>query len=68
MGPTHHASWPRTKEAKPSRAVCITAQRLQALLHFHPNQRVKGRAAMQVACNRTKGVHPFDFDVPSMEA
>jgi hypothetical protein len=23
---------------------------------------------MQAACNRTKGVHPFDFDVSSMEA
>jgi hypothetical protein len=23
---------------------------------------------MQAACNRTKGAHPFDFDVPSMEA
>jgi hypothetical protein len=23
---------------------------------------------MQAACNRTKGAHPFDFAVPSMEA
>jgi hypothetical protein len=23
---------------------------------------------MQVACNRTKGAHPFDFDASSMEA
>jgi hypothetical protein len=23
---------------------------------------------MQAACNRTKGVHPFDFDASSMEA
>jgi hypothetical protein len=44
----------------------VTAQRLQALLHFHPDQRVKGRTAMQAACDRTKGVHPFDFDASSM--
>jgi hypothetical protein len=46
----------------------VTAQRLQALLHFRPDQRVKGRTAMQAACNRTKGVHPFDFNASSMEA
>jgi hypothetical protein len=48
--------------------VRITAQRLQALLHFRPDQRVKKRTAMQAACNRTKGAHPFDFDASSMEA
>jgi hypothetical protein len=68
LGPTRHASWPRTEEAKPPRAVRVTAQRLQALLHFRPRQRVKGRTAMQVACNRTKGAHPFDFDASSMGA
>jgi hypothetical protein len=57
-----------TEGAKPPRAVRITAQRLQALLHFRPNQQVKGRTAMQAACNRTKGVHPFDFDASSLEA
>jgi hypothetical protein len=46
----------------------VTAQRLQALLHFRLDQRVKGRTAMQAACNRTKGAHPFDFDASSMEA
>jgi hypothetical protein len=46
----------------------VTAQRLQALLHFRPDQRVKGRTAMQAACNHTKGAHPFDFDASSMEA
>jgi hypothetical protein len=45
-----------------------TAQRLQALLHFRPDQRVKGRTAIQVACNRTKGSHPFDSDASSMGA
>jgi hypothetical protein len=68
LGPTHHASWPRTEEAKPSRAERVTAQRLQALLHFCPDQRVKGRTAMQATCNYTKGTHPFDFDASSMEA
>src|SRR5688572_18747263 len=68
LGPTHHASWPRTEGAKPPRAERTTAQRLQALLHFRSNQRVKGWTAMQAACNRTKGVHPFDFDASSMEA
>jgi hypothetical protein len=48
--------------------VRATAQRLQAFLHYCPGQRVKGRTAMQAACNRTKRVHPFDFDVSSMEA
>jgi hypothetical protein len=68
LGPTRHASWPRVEEAKSPRAVRVTAQRLQALLHFCPDQRVKGRTAMQAACNRTKGAHPFDFDASSMEA
>jgi hypothetical protein len=51
-----------------TRAERTTAQRLQALLHFRPNQRVKGRTDMQAACNYTKGAHPFDFDASSMEA
>jgi hypothetical protein len=61
LGPTRHASWPRAEEAKPPHAVHTTAQRLQAFLHFRPDQRVKGRAAMQVACNRAKWAHPSDF-------
>jgi hypothetical protein len=68
LGPTRHASWPRTEGAKPPRAERTTAQRLQAHLHFHPDQRVKGRTAMQAACNRTKGVHPFDSDASGMGA
>jgi hypothetical protein len=63
-----HASWPKAKEAKPPRAVRATAQRLRAFLHFRPDQWVKGRTAMQAACNRTKGAHPFDFDASNMEA
>jgi hypothetical protein len=48
--------------------VRATARQLRAFLHFRPDQRVKGRAAMQAACNRTKGAHPFGFDASSMEA
>jgi hypothetical protein len=48
--------------------VRVTAQRLQAFLHFRPDQRVKGRTAMQAACNCTKGAHPFDFNTSSVEA
>jgi hypothetical protein len=57
-------------EKKPNRharAVHATTQRLQALLHFCPDQRVKGRTAMQAACNRAKWARPFDFNEPSME-
>jgi hypothetical protein len=68
LGPTRRASWPRTEEAKPPRAERVTAQRLQALIRLRLNQRVKGRTAMQAACNRTTGMHPFDFDASSMES
>jgi hypothetical protein len=61
LGPTRHASRPRAKEAKPPRAVHATVQRLEASLHFRPDQRVKGRAAMQAACNRAKWAHLSDF-------
>jgi hypothetical protein len=68
LGPTRHTSCPRTKGAKPPRAEHITAQRLQAFFYLRPDQRVKGRTAMQVACNCTKGAHPFDFDTSSIKA
>jgi hypothetical protein len=61
LGPSRHASWPRAEEAKPPRAVHATAQRLQVSLHFCPDQRVKGRTAVQAACNRAKWARPFDF-------
>jgi hypothetical protein len=51
-----------------ARAVRATTQRLRAILHFRPDQQVKGQTAMQAACNRTKGAHPFDFDASSMDA
>jgi hypothetical protein len=74
--PLRHGGWvpcvmqagPGQKEPKPPRAERTTAQRLQALLHFRPDQRVKGRTTMQAACNRTRGAHPFDFNASSMEA
>jgi hypothetical protein len=68
LGPTRHASWPTTEEAKPPRAKHVTAPRLQALLHLRLNQRVKGRTAIQAACNRTTRMHPFDFDASNVEA
>jgi hypothetical protein len=74
--PLRHGGWvprivqagPGQKEPKPPCAVRVTAQRLQAFLHLRPDQRVKGRTAMQAACNCTKGAHPFDFGTSSMEA
>jgi hypothetical protein len=74
--PLRHGGWvprivqadPRQKEPKPPRTMRATAQRLRAFLHFRPDQRVKGRTAMQATCNRTKGAHPFDFDASSVEA
>jgi hypothetical protein len=68
LGPTRHASWPGTEEAKPPHAERVTAPRLQAHLHPRRNQRLKGRTATQVVCNCTTETHPFDFDASSMEA
>jgi hypothetical protein len=42
LGPTRHANRLRAEEAKPSRAVRTTAQRLQVTLHFCLDQRAKG--------------------------
>jgi hypothetical protein len=55
------------KPTRHARAVHATTRRLQALLHFRPDQQVKGRTAMQAACNRAKWVRPFDSNKPSME-
>jgi hypothetical protein len=60
LGPTRHASRLRAEEAKPPCVVRTTAQRLQATLHFCPDQRAKGRAAMQAACNRAEWAHFSD--------
>jgi hypothetical protein len=61
LGPTRHASRSRAEEAKPPRAVHATARWLQALLHVRPDQQVKGRTAMQAACNHAKWARPSDF-------
>jgi hypothetical protein len=61
LGPTRHASQSRAEEAKPPRAGHETAQRLQAFLHFRPDQRVKGQTTMQAACNRARWTRPFNF-------
>jgi hypothetical protein len=45
--------------------VHATAHRLQAVLHFCPDQRAKGQAAMQAACNRAKWAHLSDFKRPA---
>jgi hypothetical protein len=74
--PLRHGGWvphvmragPEWKKPKPPHAERVTAPRLQALLHPRRNQQLKRWTAMQVACNRTMGTHPFDFDASSMEA
>jgi hypothetical protein len=73
--PLRHGGWaPRVMQAGPRqkepnrRAGHATAQRLQAFLHFRPDQRVKGWTAMQSACNRAKWARPFDSNAPNMEA
>jgi hypothetical protein len=60
LGPTRHASRLKAEEAKPPCAMRATAQRLQAALHFCLDERAKGRAAMQAACNRAKWAHFSD--------
>jgi hypothetical protein len=65
--PLRHGGWvPRVMQAGPGQKrpnrhdqrVRVTAQRLQALLHFRPDQRVKGRIAMQAACKPHQGGTP----------
>jgi hypothetical protein len=41
LGPACHANWLGAEEAKPSRVVHSTAQRLQVTLHFCPDQRAR---------------------------
>jgi hypothetical protein len=74
--PLRHGGWvPRVMQAVPGqkkpnrRARC--AQLPSGYKHsftFAQDQRVKGRTAMQAACNRTKWAHPFDSNAPSMGA
>jgi hypothetical protein len=73
--PLRHGGWvPRVMQAGPGqkkpnrRARCaLLPSGYEHFLHFRPDQRAKGRTAMQTACNHTKGAHPFDFDASSME-
>jgi hypothetical protein len=65
-GAGSHASCKLAQDRRSQITSRVTAQRLRALLHFRPGQRVKGRTAMQAACNCAKGTHPFDFDASSM--
>jgi hypothetical protein len=70
-GAGSHASCKLARGKRSQTAVCAvraTAQRLRAILHFRPDQRVKRRTAMQAAYNRTKGAHPFDSDASNMGA
>jgi hypothetical protein len=68
LGPTRHASWPRAEEAKPPRAVHATARRLQAFLHFRPDQRVKGGQPCRRHAIAPSGRTPPTSNAPSMEA
>jgi hypothetical protein len=56
LGPTRHANRLKAEEAKPSRAVRTTAQRLQVTLHFCPDQRAKG------AGSHAGGMQPRQVD------
>ena len=70
MGAGSHASCKPVQGRRSqlaTRAVHATARRLQALLHFRPDQRAKGRIAMQAACNRAKWARPFDSNALSMK-
>jgi hypothetical protein len=68
VGGRRRSRWRRNLLRLPPRTERVTAQRLQALLHFRLNQRVKGWTTMQVACNCTTETHLFDFDASSMES
>jgi hypothetical protein len=57
-------------QGRRSQTAARGARNCLAVMSIPPlsDQWVKGRTAMQAACNRTKGAHPFDFDASSMEA
>jgi hypothetical protein len=68
LGPTRHASQLRAEEAKPPRAVHKTAQRLQATLHFCPDQRAKEWAACRRHATAPGGRASPTPNTPGMEA
>jgi hypothetical protein len=55
---------PKREGGKPPHAKHVTALRLQAFPHPRQNQRTKGRATTQGACNRTAVMHPFGSATP----
>jgi hypothetical protein len=63
LGPTHHASWPETEEAKPPRTDHVTAQRLQAACNCakgaHPFDfdASNMEAQAHTSCNRCTGYY-----------
>jgi hypothetical protein len=59
-GAGSHTSCKPAQSRRSQTAVRTTAQRLQAALHFCPDQQAKGQAAMQAACNRAKWAHFSD--------
>jgi hypothetical protein len=70
LGPACHANRLRAEEAKPSRGVHTTAQRLQVTPPptFAQTNGRKRRAAMQAACNRAKWMRFSGSQRASMEA
>ena len=56
LGPACHANRLRAEEAKPPRVVHTTAQRLQAIPHFRPDQRAEG------AGSHAGGMQPRQMD------
>jgi hypothetical protein len=58
--PLRRGGWvPRVVQAGPEQKKL--AQRLRAFLHFRLDQRAKGRATVQAACNHAKWARPSDF-------
>jgi hypothetical protein len=68
LGPTRHASWPRTEGAKPpcmERANCPTVTSTPPLSPRPAGERADHHAG---GMQPHQGAHPFDFDASSMEA
>jgi hypothetical protein len=68
MGAGSHASC-KLAQGRKSQTAAHSARNCPAVTSIPPlsDQRVKGRTAMQSACNRAKWVHPFDSNASSME-
>jgi hypothetical protein len=71
MGAGSHASCKLGHQGRRSQTAARDARNCPAVTSAPPlSPRPAGerRTAMQAACNRTKGAHPFDFNASSMEA